>query len=190
MVIARVRTIITGPGAVGGGIAEHYFLGETGDAEDQAGAIRAWWASVATYSRTDMRWQVEGAVTRLDEATGDVLSVEPIPTPAVVAGLESGEMLPPSNQVLIRWLTSGIVNNRLVRGRTNLPGVTETHAVAGQPSASMRTGIATACASLLSNPTAELMVWSRPSSARPGSAHVVTSSNVWDQFSVLRSRRD
>lgn len=195
----RVETIFTGP-AGSPWLSVMYFSGTDQAGADQAVAdVGAFWGAVDAGMSSAVSWSTNPDVQVLDAATGaltDAFST----TPQAGSGASAGDMLPTAAQALLRWRTSGIVNGRIVRGRTNVPGVTEAFAAAGRPIAAYITTLNTAAAALLAGASI-FQVWSRPHvqdfddsptspPTRAGSAHVVTSGSAWSEFAVQRSRRD
>jgi len=62
----------------------------------------------------------------------------------------------------------------------------EANSVSGQPSSTMITGVENAATALATSPNAQLVIYSRTNNAYAP----VSSSSMWAQFAVLRSRRD
>lgn len=191
MTIARIRSVWTGPQIVGGGVTDLYFVTDVIQADAVAANVKTFWDSIIGNMADGNQVVVEPEVVFLNEATGAVVNFAQTPTLAPSVGGSSADPLPPATQALIRWQTAGIVNNRRVRGRTFLPAMTESVSTEGVPSGFLPAEVEDAILDLLGQGDGELVIWSRPvEGGRIGSLHVVTGGGLWDQFAVLRSRRD
>lgn len=188
----RFRTTFSD--SAGGGIKYNnlYF-----SATDPADALACkeqvvdFWAGCQVFMHSGVSWALDPLVPVIESTTGDTLNVYDVGA-AAGTGTAAGEPLPPSNQVLVRLGTNGIVNNRRVQGKIYIPGLVESINENGRVS----TATITALTALLGNAfdgtgDEDLVVWSRPvDGGRPGSIHPVQTTSVWNQFAVLRSRRD
>jgi hypothetical protein len=197
--VLRVDTVFTGP-AGSPWLSAMYFSLDTQAGADQAVAdVGAFWGAVDGGMSSTVSWSTQPDVQSLDPTDGSLLATFST-TPQSGSGASAGDMLPTAAQALVRWRTSGIVNGRTVRGRTNVPGVTEAFAAAGRPISAYLITLNTAAAALIAG-TSDLLIWSRPHTqdfdesptsppTRAGSAHLVTSGSAWSEFAVQRSRRD
>lgn len=191
MTIARVRTFLSGPQIQGGGVQEFYFFGAAGSEPAMVAAVADFWDAAGDDLLIGNQATVSDVVTNIDEATGNLVSLVTVPGgPVTHAFTLAGEATPPFTQALIRWATDGVVNNRLVRGRTFIPAIPEGRSLEGVPDGELRADLDFAAEALIANAETQLVVWSRPTDVRAGSQHTVLSANVWDEFAVLRSRRD
>lgn len=195
----RVETIFTGPPG-SPWLSAMYFAGSTQAAADQAVLdVGAFWGAVDAGMSTSVSWSTQPDVEMIDTESGDLEFVFGT-TPQTGSGASAGDMLPTAAQALVRWRTGGIVNGRTVRGRTNVPGVTEAFAAAGRPIAAYLSTLNTAAAALIAAPSV-FEIWSRPHTqdfeesptsppTRVGTEHAVSSGSAWQDFAVQRSRRD
>lgn len=191
MVIARVTTDLTGTEVTGGGSQDFYFFGSAGDERDMVEAASDFWAGVAADLHVGNTATTSDVVTNIDETDGSVVSiVTTAGGPIAVNFSLVGEPLPRATQAMVRWATTGVVNNRAVKGRTFIPAVTEGRSDTGRPNAELVADIDGSAEALIANALTQLVIWSRPAPSRPGSQHTVLSSSVWSEFAVLRSRRD
>lgn len=191
MTIARVRTVMTGTSIVGGGVCDLYFNGSTGAEDAMCGAVRDFWDAIKSGIRSGTEILVEPEVFNLDETDGSVVSIATVsPAPTVVTGTGSDDPLPPATQALMRWSTDGVVANRRVRGRTFIPAQGEGGNTGGVPNSAARALYDGAAAALIADPDCIFVIWSRPTPSRPGSQHIVLAGSTWNQYAVLRSRRD
>lgn len=191
MTIARVRSAWLGPLIRGGGVTDLYFLGSTGDEDSMVAAVVDFWSDLAGTIGINNGVLVDNAVTNIDQATGDVISiVTTSPPPDIVDGTNSAEAISPLNQGLVQWITGAIVSNRRVRGRTFIGAQTEGSNAAGVVAQGARDAWQAAADGLLAATNAQLQVWHRPKNGSGGSSHDVTAAQTWTEFASLRSRRD
>lgn len=180
----RVRTEFSGlTGAPY--LSTMYFEAAASSAAAASERVAAWWNDVNALSYTDLLWNVLPDVDVVESTTGQIVGVD-AGTPDSGTGGASGEALPYATQALVRWRTGEYVGGREIRGRTFIPGIAELYSVQGQLSGSAETIINDAAQVLLTPTGPNLIIYSR---ARLQFANV-TSASVWNQFAVLRSRRD
>lgn len=169
------------------GFTVWHFLPNT---DDQSAATAA--ASAATtfletidgLYRNSVTAQVDPEVLAVDVGTGNVTGVFPV-TAAAQQGDSADAAVPNAAMALIRWRTGVFSSGRELRGRTFIPGLTDTSVDAtGNVSAATVTAINAAAATLISS--SDFAIWSPTNS----SAATVTSGTTWTEFAVLRSRRD
>lgn len=186
----RVRTVFLGQAGMPA-YCNLYFSG-TGDAsaEDAVASVFNFWTALATSQLPAVTANVQGTVEEINPTTGALLEIHDAAT-QVVTGVGAGEALPPANQLLVRLRTSSLRNNRLVQGRFNIPGRTETTSDNGNVSQSVQSGVS-AAALTMSQPGTDnrLVVWSRPVNDAGGQMSQVTAVSCWERFAVLTSRRD
>lgn len=197
MSLVRVQTVWTG---VAGSpyYTNLYTLGPvtTNNGNDMATAWRVLLVALTSTLRTGLVATIDPELLEFDETTGTVTGAgTTVQGPVSFTGL--GDALPPANQALIRWGTNGIVHNRRVRGRTNIPGGLE---ASSAPDGTLLPGAITSLQSavnaFLTTMSGRLRVWAQPfegaenNPQRPGSAHAVTGATIAPFWSILRSRRD
>ena len=184
--IARIRSITTG---VAGSpfYTNMYFESTPGSdvPQDWITAVVAFWDDLDLYVSSLLDVVVEGDIAVIDTATGQQTTAYSA-TPGGHSFSDSGEILPLATQGLIRWETSGFSNGRRIRGRTFVPGPTETRSDAGAPNGAYQTALASAASQLVATAPTPLMVWS-PTGL---TAEPVDGSSAWSKWAVLRSRRD
>lgn len=134
--------------------------------------------------------QVDEIVPTITPATGEATAYTSVDT-AVVVGTGVNDFLPQNTMLLVRYLTSDVVAGRRVKGRTFLPGLGQGSSLAGAPTFATRTDVADAFQTLTNNnPDPTLAVYSRPvEGGRPGSSHIVTGVDVWQEWAQLGKRR-
>lgn len=186
----RVRTVFSGvQGAPW--LNTLYFDDGGGTAQQAATAAGTFWGAVDTYIYGGITWTTEADVANIDPITG-VLEGVSSTTPVTGTGGGGSDPLPYATQGLVRWRTGVVVGTRELRGKTFIPGLTETGVTAALVTAAVVTAVNTASAALISDANSTLVAWHRPDP--PGSSTGVSWNVVTGQmapgFAVLRSRRD
>lgn len=181
----RVRTIFTGPSGAPW-VNTLFFAESGGTAQDAANAVGDFWSNIDAIQSNAISWTTEADVVLVNEDTGLATGVTAT-TPVSGAGGASDEMLPVASQALIRLLTGVFNDGRQIRGRIFVPGLTETsNTTGGILSGTAGVGLSDAVTNLIGDADSELVVWSRSGLQ----AHPAIAGTVWNQFAVLRSRRD
>jgi hypothetical protein len=96
------------------------------------------------------------------------------------------EKLPDATQIVIQWRTGVYHNGREIRGRTFIPGLADFTNDEGNVALATRTAIQSDLDTWLAAQAGLFFIWSR----KNGLTAVVSDSSVWNEFGVLRSRRD
>jgi hypothetical protein len=189
----RVRTISTG---VAGApwYTNVYFEGsEASRAQDAVTSMGLFWTAIRILIHPSITMAVQADVPNIDPVTGDTLAYYSA-VPQTITGNADGELLPPASQALVRLATSAVVANRRLKGRIFVPGFTEANSQNGNLSAFALGIIGPAAQEFATRASIRPVVWSRPapdaSPARTGDSAPTTGATVWNQFAVLRSRRD
>lgn len=186
MSIIRVRTTFTGvPGAPY--LSTTFWTRvDSGSAPAAASAVGAFWTAMNGNLHQDVEWNVEPFADVIDEVTGNLTGQDPIGGGESGSGTDTGELMPTQTQGLLRLATSDVVAGRVLRGRLFIPAPTEGANDQGKPVSSYLSALSSAYTALTSDPDAELLIWSRTH----GTAKAVTGGQPWNQWAVLRSRRD
>lgn len=139
----------------------------------------------------ELIWTLQADVSVVDPADGAITAIVSNGGDAG-SGNEPGEPLPLSTQLLVRLRTDTLRNNRRVQGRFNLPGISSGVNDQGRPAAFVPVNLQPAVDALIAAGDADTraLVWSRPTPTEPGLQAQVIQGSVWDQWAVLRSRRD
>jgi hypothetical protein len=165
-----------------------YFTATTEDQTAASAAITAvgtFWTAMKAYISNQISYATHSQVDQLDNAGHPVGAFGT--TPATGTGAQSGNMTPPAVQALAQWRTGHYVNYREIRGRTYIPGMVSVNINAnGQLATTFSTAFQSACNTLIGQTGAHLAVWSK----RWADPYQVISGQPWEQFAVLRSRRD
>jgi len=205
--LRRVTTIITGPTVNGGGIQTFNFELGVGTPAQLCAAVNAFWGYNAAAFYTGTAFAVQSEVEHFNDANGQLVAVS-TGTASTVNGTGAAEALSPATQGLIRWRTGVVEDGREIRGRTFLPAMVAANNDDGHVVAGILTVFNTMANNLIIDANSSLVVWRRPRPARPqvgspgdpwylpaqsqrdGSSAVVTTGTGWNQWAVLRSRRD
>lgn len=164
-----------------------YFGGETaGEASAAAAATRVFWDTIKGFITSGGTFLVQSDVEHVDPATGLITAVFPITS--TVVSTTGNAPLPKATQGLLRWRTGVYAAGKEIRGRTFIPALANDAQVGGVPSGPFVASVQGAAAALLSTmpSTNEVGVYSR----KNGSFAPASSTSVWAEFAVLRSRRD
>jgi hypothetical protein len=181
MSLWRVRTSWSGlPGTPW--VSTHYFQQALLGAVEAAEAVGAFWEDMDPQISLSALWVVEGDVTEIDQVTGATIGLSPV-TPIAGSGSAGGDRSPAAAQGLIRWRTGVYAAGREIRGRTFIPGVCESSG-ASVPLPAYMAALNAAAATLILTPG--FSVWSKTHGLAPS----VDGGFAWNQYAVLRSRRD
>lgn len=179
----RVNTVLTG---LGGSpyFSTHWLDAVTvGNAADAADAVGDFWIALTNAMVNDVFWQVENTV--VEYSTPDTpITAHTVGAPPAGQGAGVEDPLPLAAQGMIRWQTGAYHNNRRVQGRTFVPGPPEgSNTAQGTVSVGYQSGVEVAADILV---TRGIVVASRAANQ----FYPVGAAQVWDQWAVLRSRRD
>ncbi len=195
MTIARVTTTLTGfSGAPG--YWRHYFKdvsGLVGPAMPQLCVDRVRDAVVAAGAlfATSVTYNVSGLVDEIDEATGQITGQQSV-TARTQIGAGAGNLGPIVVGLVAQYNTDDFVNGRRIRGRSFLNPIRSAYTINSAPQAT-ELALAQAFASKMDDPgatTVRFGVYTRPKGAQAGAWHDVTTTNIPQKWTVLRSRRD
>lgn len=153
-------------------------------AEDAAAAAAVFVGAVDNFLRVDQQWAIDDEVLEVNVLTGQTEGVFTV-SGASGAGADTGDAVPNAAMALIRWRTGVFLGGRELRGRTFIPGFTETSVQAnGNVSDTAVQALNTAAGTLIS--TSEVGIYSPTKNAFADA----TSASTWTEFAILRSRRD
>lgn len=156
--------------------------------------VRAFWNSIAGNIVAGSTIAFDTAVVQLNQLTGQPMASFVGAAPAAVIFTNGGDPLPFATQALVRYDTGVYVRGRRLRGRSFIPGYTETDQTSGVgPAAAFITGLNTALGLLGTVVVSNInqVVWSRPNPAFPGSgqAEPVTGRAASSTWAVQKGRR-
>lgn len=129
---------------------------------------------------------VEPEVTVIESTSGELVGVLSIDGDTIAPN-GGGDALPPATQCLVQLTTPAIISGRRLRGRIFLPGMLEANnGVTGEPSGALVGSFNDALDTLVDALASTWVVYSPTHRAYA----TVTGAQVWNQWAVLRSRRD
>lgn len=129
---------------------------------------------------------IDTDVPVVDPTNGQIVSVESS-TGYSWTGSNTEQRLPPTAQALVRWRTGNFEGGREVRGRTNIPGGTESwNSASGTVETTISNLINGRAVDLINDANTVFVVWSK----KNGLWWAAQSGSCWSQWAVLRSRRD
>nr|CRY96823.1 hypothetical protein [uncultured prokaryote] len=154
----------------------------TSTAQVYVDLVETFWTDCSNFISNAVSWAINADVDVFDDTTGAQTGIEST-TGGAGAGLSADEPLPFATQGLLRLRTGTFVSGREIRGRIFIPGMTEVGNDSGKPTSGMIASLNGAGDTLESN---GFYVYSP---TRNTSAEIVSTS-LWNQYAVLRSRRD
>ena len=181
--IGRTQTVLTG--VTGAPYYSNLYWPIAYSSGDMVEHTAELWEILDNRIVNEVAWEVSGVVEFIDDTNGQVLAAGVVDA-IVGAGEASGEMLPASTQVLIKWRTGFYAGGREVRGRTFVPALDAFMNDEGSVEAVARGDLSDELSTWLGGLTATPLIWSRAN----GTSASVVAAEVWEQFAVLRSRRD
>lgn len=178
----RISVVWTGaPGMPG---TSTLYGHENGDStRDQVNAVGTFLGTLAGSLDTRLTATVSGQVEIIDSTNGDITSVDDTGTDVVVEMTDTAQPLPFTSQLLIQFRTGTFFGGRELRGRLFIPGFCEDGNVDGSPDPDVVSGVASSANTMVGHGFA---VYS-PTKRQWAS---ISAATVWNQWAVLRSRRD
>lgn len=153
-------------------------------AQADADALDEWLQDIAGTMVVTQQFQVDQEVEEVDPATGNITGVVTI-TSINRTGNVNTAPVPQAAQALFRWRTGFYSGGREVRGRTFVPGLALANSSAsGELASATVATLQTAGTTLLAD--SGFGIWS-PARA---TFQVATACSVWNEFAVMRGRRD
>nr|CRY97360.1 hypothetical protein [uncultured prokaryote] len=183
--ITRVRTIWTG---VAGSPAytNLYSIQGSLDTVTLHTATANFFNGIRDQVSTGTVMTTEGDVALIDSVTGEIVGVESVPEIANT-GAGSGGRVPGADNILLRWFTGDYIGGRQIRGRTYLPYMRSGAITAsGQVLGTSATAIENSASAYRIALGGSAVVYS----PKNGVGVQITSSSVWNEWAVMRSRRD
>ena len=185
--ISRVRTVFTGVAGTPW-YSNMYFTWVSGQTQAHIDLVEAFWTFLVGQIDTNVTATIESDVPVINDATGDITSVES-GTAQFVNFTGGGNVLPQATQMLLNLNTGVYVGGRQLRGKVYIPGLIETAADAdGLPNSGFQTAQVTAAVNLISGSVTP-GAW-RVFSPTHGTSAAIQGVSAMSNFAVLRSRRD
>lgn len=191
--VTLIRTILSGNAAVGGGVQTFAFSDPVDDLAAAAlvNAVDTFWSAVAANLTFDITLSVEANPSRYAASNGVLQEVFTAAAPGPVTGSVSTDPVARSTQYLIRWATADIVDGRVIKGRTYVPACPASQIRDdGTVEPALIAIIDALGEDLITDSGGLLSVWHRPIAGAGGSEHLVTGVSGWNEWAVLRGRRD
>jgi hypothetical protein len=182
--IDRVRTIFTGMQGMPGVTTMYFDPAEGLNPQDLVDRVAEFWTSLLNSLADGLLIDVEPIVDSVNSATGQVTSSTGVTAPDTVVCNDSTDPLPPATQCLVQLRTGVYFTGRELRGRYFVPGICEDASDTGVPSSALISLVGGAAQSLADD--ADQIVYSPTKNQFAD----VSTTTVWNQFAVLRSRRD
>lgn len=163
------------------------FRNEPGEANAYALAVEAFLEDIAHLVHESLEVRIEPVQTIFDDSTGQPTGAETASVATSPTMTGTGTLKSAATQGLLQLRTGVYAAGREIRGRLFIPAPTEALGDA-MPDPSYVADLTTAGNNLISAMTSTT-AWVVYSRARAQSADV-TSTSGWNQYAVLRSRRD
>lgn len=173
----------------GGGKVSVLNFFAAGTVSDQRAALETLLDGVCLSLDDTTSYVVETSGREFEDTTGTLTGSWADATARTGQGAATNEPVADATQMLIRWYTPSIINGRFLQGRTYIPGVAAGNLQGGNLNPTSQAGLQVYVDAFIATP-AELVVWSRPTGSRPGSSDTVTTGAIWNEFAVLRRRRN
>jgi hypothetical protein len=171
-------------GVPGSPYVTNMYFGDSNDPQECVDHMAEFLTIVSAVVVNEAAWSIEPDVATVDPVSGAVTASVTVDG-ANGQGVSTEEILPPSQQILVRWNTGAYINGRQLRGRTFVPALGDDTNVNGTVDGTYRTAIIGDVTTWLGAGPVPL-IWSKSN----GETRLVLSVDVWEQFAVLRSRRD
>lgn len=191
----RIATTWTSPQG-GPYITQMYFrVGEIFNGDIASIAVADFWTSIGAQFSDNMAWTVDPTALVIEDTDGSIVGSTAV-TGDTGTGGGAGDMLPYTTQALVRWRSGVYEDGREIRGRTFVPGINEGGNVDGTCPSAVQAVLNTAAEDLIATENAAFCIWRRPRVDHPtlpdraGSNALVVTGSAWNQWAVLRSRRD
>ena len=183
----RIRVAFTGIAGTPG-VATHYFGGDATTA-GQAGADGAavLWNAVKPLLHPSLHWAIEPTAVDVDPVTGNATGVTAVVGASGIGGLIGQDLAPTGCQGVLRWHTGEYVGGREIHGHTFVPGLTIQSLLGGSGmNSSHVTTLTAACASFIAAAGSDPVIWSRKHAV----GYSILAGSCWNEYGMLRSRRD
>lgn len=182
----RVRVEWTGTGTIGTGLSTFYFeAGATGFIAD----LTTFFNAIKSAVPNDVTWTINNGGDVLDPSDGSLAGTWTDGTStSIIAG--SGGNWAAGVGCRFKWRTGGTFLGRRVVGSTFIvPLDGSLYDATGTIDNTTRTTFLAAAAALLAGQTGDWTIWSRPNEVGAFATSAVTSVELPDKVSTLRTRR-
>nr|CRY97474.1 hypothetical protein [uncultured prokaryote] len=174
-------------GSAQDGVSVLYFADQT-DMGPALDGVFDWLLSLQPSLMSSTRAEPRNNGRVINDATGDLAGIWTAPAVGGLVGDASGQAVQNASQVLLRFETATIANNRVVKGRLFIPGLSSSVSASGEVSGAYMVDIPAQAEATLGDDIGH-SVWHRPGPSGPGLSCPVVSYGCWNEFAVLRRRR-
>lgn len=184
--LLRVRINLTGM-ITGPGLSTFYFLGTSQtDADLAADAAFDFYVAIRGQIPSYGTMTVDSEVDVLSSVTGSLLGSYGV-SAQTTTGTNATDAMGGAVNGLLRLGTGVVVAGRQLKGHLFIPGPCEGgNDAGGHPTAGYATTVKGAADVLVLAAGTDWVIWSKTH----GVAHSVTTTSVWNQWAILRGRRD
>lgn len=184
--VAKVRALWSGPTVVGGGVSTFYTLGAGADLADD---LKTYFNAIKSSFPSGTTWNVDTEGVTLDDNTGDVNGTWTGGTGGAITSVTGSEYAAGVGCRVV-WRTAGITGGRLVRGSTYLvPLTANQYDPSGTILNAAVIAFQAASQALVTAQAGALVILTRVTPEHSGTSHEITSADVPDKVSWLRTRR-
>lgn len=185
-----VREIITEWTGLGSSpkLSIMYFLPGSASVQSQRADLGNLWDDLLPLMSNETSYVIQNTGRELNVGSGILESLWADSAVHDGVGGSAVESVPDATQALIRWRTTGIIQGRLLQGRTFLPGFSANTIVAGNLSTGAQATINAALQAFIAA-NSGFAIWHRPKNGVGGSAVAVSAGSAWSEFAVQRKRR-
>lgn len=186
VVIRRVDTVMTGVAGTPFYNSLYFTRVESTPPDSLRFQVSQMWQALLAFSDDALDFTVSGEIANVEDTTGAVVDFEN-GISGSGGGSGSGLPFPYATQGLIRLRTSTVVGGRRLQGKIFVPSIVSATPL-GEPDADLRTYWDGIMGDFIADSSSfgPLRIFSRKNLT----SAVVTQASTWDQWSVLRSRRD
>lgn len=179
----RMQVITLGFQGAPGYNTYYSLAGTEAAASTWAGDVSGYISGLASNLSNVTTCQFDGILEEFDPGTGQTTSTLDVGAFSV-QGVNNANQSPQGTCALIRWRTGLFLNGREVRGRSYISGLADIGDGVGRITDTNLADMQTAAQILADSSTAAVY------SPTNGIGAFISSANVWNQFGLMRSRRD
>jgi len=172
----------------GSGKRSVFMFNTTSTAAAQRFSLSLFLGAIDAALSNQVTWTIETSGRVMDFATGTLTSLWTADVPYSGTGGTAGEPVADATQALVRWNTGEVVNGRILKGRTFIPGLAVGNLDDGNLGSALQ-ALWQGYAQQLIDDEVGLSVWHRPVASSGGLLFNAAAASVWEELAVLRRRR-
>ncbi|MBA0085016.1 MAG: hypothetical protein HRJ53_08470, partial [Acidobacteria bacterium Pan2503] len=154
-------------GLPGGTGLSTFYVDAIGSATLMMTSVAAFFTAIKGIVPPAVQWVFPSQLDSIDDATGKLLSSQPVTPNAAISGL-GGSNYAATTGILVKWATGGVVDGHRVVGKTFIVPIESTDMTSnGGPSSSSLTTVSNAANNYITAMGTHAVVWSRPFAGRP-----------------------